>query len=84
MSPAVNVRLPHGSSPARCTRLGGVSSRKERSDHSVPSTPNGTLTQNTARHEWSATMPPMTRPRNDPAIAAIWLMPIAAPRRSAG
>jgi hypothetical protein len=46
--------------------------------------PIGTLTQKTLRHEISESTPPSTRPRKLPAIAAIWLMPSAMPRRCAG
>ena len=50
----------------------------------VPKTPIGTLTQNTARQSHSASTPPSTRPMNEPAIAATWLMPSAMPRWLAG
>ena len=52
--------------------------------HTVPTTPIGTLTQKIARQEISESTPPRTRPMNDPAIAAIWLIPSAVPRRSGG
>ena len=42
--------------------------------------PSGTLTQNTPRQEISDSTPPITSPRNEPAIAAIWLIPSAVPR----
>ena len=50
----------------------------------VPNTPTGTLIQNTARQSQAASRPPATRPMNMPARAAIWLVPRAKPRRSAG
>jgi len=50
----------------------------------VPSTPNGTLIQNTARQSISASSPPATRPRNWPASALIWFTPSAMPRCSVG
>ena len=50
----------------------------------MPKTPNGTLTQKTARQSIAASSPPATRPRNWPASAVIWLMPSAMPRCWAG
>ena len=50
----------------------------------MPAMPIGTLTQNTARQSHSASTPPRTRPMNEPAIAATWLMPSAMPRCRAG
>jgi hypothetical protein len=50
----------------------------------VPNTPNGTLIQNTSRQCTSARSPPATRPTNDPAMAAIMLMPMAMPRWATG
>ena len=46
--------------------------------------PIGTLTQNTPRQEISDRIPPTTKPRKEPAMAAIWLTPNAIPRRSGG
>ena len=50
----------------------------------MPNTPTGTLTQNTARQSMAASNPPAMRPTNCPAMAAIWLVPRARPRWSAG
>jgi hypothetical protein len=50
----------------------------------VPSTPTGTLIQKTARQSIVARSPPATRPMNCPAMAAIWFVPSASPRCSAG
>ena len=50
----------------------------------MPNTPTGTLTQNTARQSMAASSPPAMRPTNWPAIAAIWFVPRARPRWSAG
>src|SRR5215475_11345372 len=75
--PTANVTLPHQSMrPA----LRVPSSCSERYDQKVPKMPIGTLTQNTDRQSHSARSPPATRPMNDPAIAATWLMPSAMPR----
>jgi hypothetical protein len=60
------------------------SSCRDLYDQIMPSTPIGTLTQNTARQCHSASRPPSTRPMNEPAIAATWLMPSAMPRWRAG
>ncbi len=46
--------------------------------------PTGTLTQNTARQSMAASRPPATSPTNMPAKPAIWLVPSAKPRWSAG
>jgi hypothetical protein len=79
--PTANVMLPHQSiRPARRV----PSSCSERYDQIVPTTPIGTLTQNTERQSHSASTPPRTRPMNEPAIAATWLMPRAMPRCRAG
>ncbi len=50
----------------------------------VPKAPNGTLTQKTSRQSMSASTPPRIRPMNEPAMAAIMLIPIAIPRSSTG
>ena len=50
----------------------------------MPIRPTGTLTTNTARQSTTASSPPISRPRNEPAIAATWLIPSAMPRRSGG
>ena len=50
----------------------------------MPTTPNGTLIQKTARQSIAASRPPATRPRNWPASAVIWLTPRAMPRWCAG
>ncbi len=50
----------------------------------MPNTPTGTLIQNTKRQSMAASRPPATRPTNWPARPAIWLVPSAKPRRSAG
>ena len=41
----------------------------------MPKTPTGTLTQKTSRQSMAASIPPSTRPMNEPAMAAIMLMP---------
>ncbi len=43
-------------------------------------TPTGTDMKKTARQLHSESSPPPTRPMNDPASAATWLMPSASPR----
>ncbi len=53
-------------------------------DQIVPSTPNGTLTMKIACQSIDASMPPRISPRKVPAMAAIWLTPIANPRRFGG
>ena len=50
----------------------------------MPQTPTGTDTQNTACQLHSDSTPPMTRPKNEPAMAATWFTPRANPRRSGG
>ena len=50
----------------------------------MPNTPTGTDTRNTRCHSSGASNPPITRPRNDPAIPATWLSPSARPRWSTG
>ena len=55
-------------------------SRSERYAQAVPRMPIGTFTQNTACQSHSASTPPSSSPRNDPAMAATWLMPSAMPR----
>ena len=50
----------------------------------VPKMPKGTLTQKTSRQSQSARMPPRMRPTNEPAMAAMALMPIACPRSFTG
>ncbi len=42
------------------------------------------MIQNTARQSQAASSPPATRPMNWPARPAIWLVPSANPRWSAG
>ena len=46
----------------------------------MPKTPIGTETTNTRCQLIGARTPPMIRPMNEPAIAAIELMPSARPR----
>ena len=77
----MRVRLP-GRSSLPLVPL--VDPRSERYDQIAPATPNGTLTQNTARQCHLDSTPPMTSPRNELAIAAIWLMPSAVPRWCTG
>ena len=50
----------------------------------MPKTPNGTETRNTRCQLSGPSRPPITRPRNEPAIAATPLIPSAVPRWSAG
>ena len=50
----------------------------------VPKSPNGTLTRNTARQSIAARTPPMSSPANMPARTPIWLTPMAKPRCSGG
>src|SRR5689334_6872569 len=50
----------------------------------VPMMPIGTLTQKTERQSHSASMPPSTRPMNEPAMPATMLTPSAMPRWAAG
>ena len=69
--------LPAQSIRARCV---AAISRRLRYDHTVPASPTGTLTQNTARQFHWASSPPSSRPMNIPEIPATWLMPSAMPR----
>ncbi len=80
--PTANVRLP-GQSTFAC-RCRVPTSCRLRYAQTVPSTPNGTLTQNTSRQSTSDSTPPTTSPANDPPIPATMLMPTASPRRVAG
>ena len=50
----------------------------------MPTTPMGTLSQNTNRQETSDSRPPSTRPMNIPEMPATMLMPSAKPRCSTG
>ena len=50
----------------------------------MPNSPNGTDTRNTSRHSMGASTPPSIRPRNEPVMAAMPLIPIALPRSSCG
>jgi hypothetical protein len=50
----------------------------------VPNRPNGTETKKTSRQSMGASTPPRIRPRNEPPIAAMPLIPIALPRSSRG
>ena len=61
-----------------------ATSRRFRYAHTVPNTPIGTLTQNTARQSQAASTPPSSSPTNWPEMPAIWLMPSAMPRWLAG
>jgi hypothetical protein len=67
VSPIAKVRLPHQSTR---TALRTAVSTSEWYDHTVPSTPSGTLTRNTSRQSHSDSSPPATRPMNEPASAA--------------
>src|ERR1700759_664313 len=80
-SPTPNVMLPHQST---LDDRRSPSSRSERYDQTVPTTPIGTLTQKPARQDTSDSTPPTISPTKEPATAAIWLMPRAGPRRSGG
>ena len=46
----------------------------------VAKSPIGTDTKKIRRHWMGPRIPPSTRPRNDPLMAATWLMPNAMPR----
>jgi hypothetical protein len=81
LRPTANVMLPHQSIRPGCR---SPLSRSDRYAHTVPITPTGTLTQNTARQSIAARTPPATSPMNWPAMAATWLMPRAKPRWSTG
>ena len=81
VSPTANVRLPHQS--IFDSRRAPVS-WSDLYPQTVPRIAIGTLTQNTARQSHSASRPPITRPRNEPATAATLLMPSAMPRWCAG
>ena len=65
-------------------RLTVAISRSFRYDQTVPKTPIGTFTQNTARQSQAARTPPRISPMNCPEIPQIWLMPRAIPRCLAG
>ena len=80
-APHANVMLPHQSIRARRTV---AISRSLRYDQTVPNTPIGTFTQNTARQSHAASTPPSTRPMNCPEMPQIWLIPSAIPRCLAG
>ena len=77
VSPTANVTLPHQSI---LTTRRTTTSRSDRYAQSVPTTPSGTLTRNTDRQSHCESNPPATRPMNEPASAATWLMPSAIPR----
>ena len=50
----------------------------------VPKMPIGTEMMKTRRHSIGPSRPPRMSPMNDPAMAAIWLMPTAMPRSCGG
>ena len=50
----------------------------------VPKMPIGTEMMKMSRHSIGPSSPPRMRPMNEPAIAAIWLMPTAMPRSFSG
>ncbi len=79
--PTANVMLPHQSIFAG--RRSPVS-RSLRYAQTVPNSPNGTETRKTSFQSTGPSRPPITRPRNEPAIAATPLMPSARPRCSPG
>ena len=79
--PAAKVTLPSQSMEP------GVrvpTSRSRAKPQMVPITPIGTLIKKTRRQLIPASRPPITRPRKEPAMAAIMLMPSASPRWLAG
>ena len=77
---------PNVTVPAQSSRPGvrTPSSFSERTLQIVPRMPIGTPTQKIARQSHSASTPPMSRPRNDPATAATMFTPSAIPRWLAG
>ena len=81
ISPAANKMLPHQSIRA-CLRT--PMSRSMKYAHTVPNAPIGAETRNTRCQSTGPSTPPSSSPRNEPAIAAIELMPSAVPRWLAG
>ena len=77
VSPIAKVALPHQSILA-CRRT--PVSCSDRYAQTVPSRPRGMLTQKIDRQSHSASTPPATRPRNEPARAETMLTPSAMPR----
>src|SRR5689334_20187627 len=80
-SPVANKMLPHQSIRA-CLRTPMSLSMKYA--HTVPNAPIGAETRNTRCQLIGPSTPPSSSPRNEPAIAAIELMPSAVPRWLAG
>ena len=81
ISPAANKILPHQSIRA-CLRT--PMSRSMKYAHTVPNSPIGAETRNTRCQLIGPSTPPSSSPRNEPAMAAIELMPSAVPRWLAG
>ena len=81
MRPSAKVAFPHQSIGAGRR---SASSRSEWYDQTVATTPIGTETTKTSRQATGASTPPSTRPRNEPAIAAIEFTPSARPRWCCG
>ena len=81
MRPSANVMLPGQSMFVSACR--GISFNF-RYAHTVPKSPMGTETMKMSRHWIGASIPPRTRPMNDPLIPAIWLIPSAIPRWCSG
>ena len=79
--PAANKMLPHQSIRA-CLRIPMSCSMKYA--HTVPNAPIGADTRNTRCQFTGPRSPPSSSPRNEPAMAAIELMPSAVPRWLAG
>src|SRR6201981_2574914 len=81
ISPAANRMLPHQSIRAR---LRIPMSWSMKYAHTVPNSPTGAETRNTRCQLTGARSPPSSSPMNEPAMAAIELMPSAVPRWVAG
>ena len=75
--PTAKVTLPHQSMRPSWRSLVSLSFDQAQI---VPPTPMGTETMKTRCQATGASTPPMISPRNDPAMAAIELMPSARPR----
>ena len=81
ISPAANKTLPHQSIRA-CLRTPMSLSMKYA--QMVPNSPIGAETRKTRCQLTGPSTPPSSSPRNEPAMAAIELMPSAVPRWLAG
>ena len=82
VSPTRNVIVPSTSNDRSSERP--ASSCRMRNAHRLPSSPNGTLNQNTQCQDSNTRAPPSTGPITSPTAATIVLVPIASPSCSRG